>query len=159
MVDDRAIAGTQFEDLGEAIFLEGNLRVEHLHTEFALRGDVELDGHFEDHVRLAADRPSLGKLRYRRQVGVVTTRRTSVGPSRDRVDLRLRQAGVVPHFQSLVVRAPRRHFTTDDFVLDRARPGPHILVRQQRHRCHFTWPMTLRAVVVNDRCDVLGEGG
>ena len=97
VVDDRAIARTNLERLGELVLAPRHLRVEHLHAELAFGGDREVDRHLEDRVRLAAERPALGELRQRRQIGVAALRRAAVDPRDDGVDLRLRQAAIVAH--------------------------------------------------------------
>ena len=55
------------------------------------------------------------------------------------------------------VGVPRRHVPVADFVADRLRPGPRILVGQQRHRRDFAGPVAARAVLEDDRRDVLAE--
>ena len=53
--------------------------------------------------------------------------------------------------------APRRHLAGHHLVLDRARPGPHVLVGDERHRRDLAGPMADDAVLVEDRRDVLRE--
>ena len=140
--------------------LNGNRRVEHLHAELAFGGDVELDRHLHDEVGLAAVRPSGREGRRRREVRVVAARRAAIDPGDDRVDLRLRQTRVVAHLQRLRrIGAPGRHLARDDLGFDRARPRPHVVVRQQRHRGDFTRAVALRAMIEDDGRHVLGERG
>jgi hypothetical protein len=157
-MDDRTIAGTDLERLGEPILVPRNLRIEHLHAELALGRDREFDRHLEDRVGLAAGGPSFRELRERRQVGVAALRRAAVDPRDDRVDLRLREAPIVAHFQGVRrIGKPRRHLARGDFVLDDLRPRPHFFVGGQRHRRHFTLAVAADALGENNWCDVFRE--
>ena len=56
------------------------------------------------------------------------------------------------------VRMPWRHRPVADLVADRLRPGAGILVGQERHRGDLARDDGTRAVLVEDRRDILGEG-
>src|SRR5207253_5035763 len=71
--------------------------------------------------------------------------RASIGPRADLLDLFLAQALVVLEFSVVRIGKPRRHFTRCDLGLDRLRPRPRVLIRQQRHRRDLIGPMTFGA--------------
>src|SRR2546428_12513420 len=98
-MDDGAIARTDFERLGESIFSERHLRVEHLDAKLALGWNRELNRHLEHVVWLAAGGPPFGELGHRRQPGVVAPRRARVPPPRGRPRLLPAATSVVPPLQ------------------------------------------------------------
>ena len=160
VMDDGAVAGTNLQRFSEAILGERDRRIEHLHAELAFGGDRELDRHLEHVVRLAAGGPAFREFRQRRQIGVIALRRAGVHPRHDRVDLFLGETAVVAHRQTaLGVGAPRRHFARAHLLANRLGPGAHVLVREERHRRHFTGPVAHRAFVEHDRRHIFGEGG
>jgi hypothetical protein len=147
---------TNLQGLDEDVFIERHLHIQVDDINLTLSGYGELDGHFENEVRLAVVPPIPGRHRLR-HIGLVAFGRARVDPRDDGVDLRLTQACVVAKAAMLWISAPGRHLARDHFRLDRLRPGAHVLIGQQRHRPDFPGAMTVRAFAVEDRRDVLGE--
>ena len=160
VVHDGAVARTKLQRFGEAVLGPRHRRVVHLHAELAFRGNRDFDRHLEHVIGLAADGPAFGELRHRREIGLAALRRAAVHPRDDRVDLLSAEAAVVPHLQAVLgIGAPRRHFPRAHFLANHLGPGPHVLVREERHRRDFAGPVTHRALVEDDGCDVFGKGG
>ena len=95
----------------------------------------------------------------RRQVGPVAQRRAGVDPAHDGLDLLVAQRPVVDEVLDAhgLVEMPRRHLPRLDPRLDRARPGPRLLVGDQRHRGHAAHPVAGLALLLQDGRDVPGE--
>ena len=68
-----------------------------------------------------------------------------------------RQAALVGELPVGLVGVPRRHDAGDDLVADVLRVRPRVLVGEERHRRDFARPVTARAVLVEDRRDILRE--
>src|SRR5215472_7040978 len=51
----------------------------------------------------------------------------------------------------------RRHLALNDFHLDRARPGPRVLISEQRHRSDGARPMAVLACLLKDGRNILVE--
>ena len=100
--------------------------------------------------------PSLRKLRGR-GCRFAAALGASIHPRYDLVDFRLTEAAIVAPLAMLALGVPRRHLARDDFGLDRADPGPHFLVRHERHGRHLARPVALRALLVQDRSNLFPE--
>jgi hypothetical protein len=156
VVDVFAVSRANLSGDQPSVFLEvrGNLEV--LVVDRAVRRDVELGRHLENHVRLS-DLPSVGERGQRRQLRRIALTRVGIHPLHDRVDLRLRQAPIVLERAMLLIGKPRRHRPRADLVADRPGPRPHVLEGDERHRRDFAWPMACHALAVQNRRDVLAE--
>src|SRR5207248_11762284 len=55
------------------------------------------------------------------------------------------------------IDVPRRHQTTRDSFLNRASPGPRLLISQQRHRSNRSWTMAGLTGTLQDGSDILAE--
>ena len=153
----RARPGLDFNGLQPLVFGEVGWNLDVLILDRAGGRNLERLGHREHGVGLA-DGPPVDERRSRGKVLVVPFRRARIHPRRNRVDLGLREAGVVLEVADRGIGAPRRHLARDDALLDRPRPGPGLFERHQRHRREHGRPVAFDAVLVEDRRDVLGEG-
>src|SRR5437764_9012961 len=103
--------------------------------------------------------PPIGivELAWLRKIRDVTNRRARIHPFHDGLNLVLSERRVILEALKANVRidAPRRHLARDDALLDGANPRPHVLIRQQRHRRHLPWAMTVLAGALQDAPDVL----
>ena len=121
------------------------------------------DGHHrrgDDEVR-RADGPQVGvgPLQRRRHVGHGAARRPGVGPSSERGNLLVGQRDVFLEVldADVLFDEPGRHLAQCRLVLHRARPGPRVLVRQQRHRRERSRPVAVLAGALQDWGYVLRE--
>src|SRR5262249_2899653 len=101
-----------------------------------------------------ADVPAFQELRRWWEVFGVTFFRSLIHPSDDRVDVLLREFAVIQELAVMRIGVPRRHRPISDLLLYRTRPGPRVLISQQRHRRDLAGPMALHAVVEEDWRDV-----
>src|SRR5262245_26427785 len=102
--------------------------------------------------------PAICERRRSRQVLRVTFLRSAVDPRCDRIDLRLRKSSIISELLEVRISVPRRHLLGDNLLLNRARPGPCVLVTQQGHGRGFAWSMTLDTVLEEDGSNVPREG-
>ena len=122
----------------------------------------------DDQVRLglaehAGEVPALlGRpLHRRRHVLHVALRRTGVNPLDDGLDLLVAEATVVLEVLDAdrLVDVPWRHLASLDPAPDGARPRPSFLVGHEGHRRNRIGPMTGLALLLENRRDILREGG
>src|SRR5215813_13716465 len=85
--------------------------------------------HRQNHIRLA-DRPTFGEMRTRRKIRVISLLRTAVHPGDDHIDVALREPRIVSKMADRRIRAPGRHLTREDTLLDRSCPRTRVFVRQ-----------------------------
>jgi hypothetical protein len=99
-------------------------------------------------------------LRHRRHVGRVALRRSGVDPLDDGGDLLVAQRRIVLVLldANRLVEEPRRHLALADALLDRTRPWPRVLVRQQRHRRDLVRTMAAHTRAIQNRRNVFAEG-
>ena len=92
-------------------------------------------------------------------VGGVPLDGAAVDPFDDRRDLVITQRRIVLVLLDAdrLVEEPGRHLALADALLDRLRPGPRVVVREQRHRRDLAGTMTPDARPVQNRRDVLRE--
>ncbi len=128
--------------------------IEHVRT---VRGDL-LRRERHHQVRFAQRPFAACELRKRGHVLRIPARRAGVDPRHHRCDLGVRQAPVVHERAHVLDRVPRRHLLRGHHLPDLFRPRPHFLIRRERHRRHLTRPVTLQALRVQNRRDVLRVG-
>ena len=155
---DTAVAGAPFQHPGEAILLEGHLRIKGV-VRYLRRfgGHVVFKRHLDDRIRLATGCPARDRRWRRRHVRIITLWSAGIDPCRNRRDLLGRQAAVVPELPETRIRRPGRHLTRGYLAPDCFRPGAHLVVSQQRHRRDFARAMTGHTFGVDDRRDILCE--
>ena len=122
-----------------------------------------LGGELEAHDRLHhqvgfAERPARTPHRHRRQIRLRPFRRPFLGPLLQESDLLHRQTTLPDQVDQIPIRQPRRHDPAPGHVHDLLRVFPRVLVAQQREGRGLTGPMAARAVLENNRRDVLVEG-
>ena len=152
---DLAIARPNLEGADPAILWNVDRQVRRRKHVGAVSGHVHR-GQRDDVVGLA-ELPAFGQHRHGGFVGGIAARRAGIHPLHDRVDVFVRQPGVVLERAMRRIGEPRRHLAALHLRLDRSRPGPHFVERAQRHRRHFAGAMTRDAVGVEDRRDVFRE--
>ena len=115
--------------------------------------------HLDDEVRFAV-LPSFAvrPLERRRQIRGIAARGASVDPGGDQGDLLVGEARVRLVDADRPVDVPGRHLAGGDPALDRARPGPGLLVGKERHRRRSSRPVAAFARALEDRCDVAAPG-
>ena len=129
-------------------------------------GGADLDRRRRDDQVGLADRPDgrVGELEQRRRVGRVAARRPVVDPRRDGLDLRVAQGGValVVLDADVLLDVPGRHrvlrVPQAGALPDAPRPGPRVLVGDQRHRGSAVRAVALLAAPLQNRRDVLRPG-
>ena len=115
--------------------------------------------HLDDQVGFAVlPGVTVGPLDRRRQVGGVAAWGAAVDPSRDHGDLLVAQARVRFVDTDRPVDVPGRHLPGLDAALDGPRPGPDLLVGEERHRRGGLGPVAALAGALEDRRDVAAEG-
>ena len=117
--------------------------------------------HGDNHVRLADVPPvEIRKLPGARQVRGIAFRRALIHPSRNGRDLRVVERWIVLEFidADVPVDVPRWHLPLDHLFLDRPRPGPGVLIGQQRHGSDRARAMAVLAFPLEDRRDVFVKG-
>ena len=126
----------------------------------ALGGNLEALLHLDDEVGLAVG-PLVERreLEGRRRVGGVAAGGAGRDPVDDGGDLGVAQRRVGDVLADAAVDVPRRHLAGDDAVADGPRPGPRLLVGQQRHRGAGARPVALLARALQQGQHVAGEGG
>src|SRR2546428_2401015 len=97
----------------------------------------------------------------RRHIRRIVHRRARIHPLGDGGDLLGRQRGIVLELRDadVLVDVPRRHLTIGDLLPNRSRPGPHVLVGQQRHRRNRTGTMAGLTRALQDGRYVLRKRG
>ena len=159
VMDDGGVARLALDRLDVAIFGEAGLDVVAAPPVGRFGGhDVLRRG--DDQIGLP-DVPAIGVVELARlgHVGHVAERRARVDPFHDLCDFVFTKRRIVLEALEADVRidAPRRHRALGDLLLDRSRPGPDVLVREQRHRRHLPGAMAALTRLLQDRRDVLRE--
>ena len=112
-------------------------------------------------IRLA-DLPGLiiRELARRRHVRGISLESTAVHPLDDRGDFFIGQRLVVIEVlhSNVPINEPRRHFPSGDSLLDRPRPRTRLFVSHQRHGRNRAHMVTILAMLLEDRRNVLREG-
>ena len=89
----------------------------------------------------------------------IALRRAVGDPPQDGALLGRGEASLVEERSGRHGGVPRRHGPFRDLVPDVPCVRPDIVVRQQRHRRDFPWPVARRAVLIKDGGDILCIGG
>ncbi len=113
-------------------------------------------GNREDQIRFP-NHPAVNEPRRRGQVLRVALGRAVVGPSKQRLAIGSRQASIVGELAVFRIGVPGRHVGVADFVADRLRMRPCVVIRQERHRADLPGAVTSDAVLVEDGRHVLAE--
>ncbi|PYU21824.1 MAG: hypothetical protein DMG32_19580 [Acidobacteria bacterium] len=114
-----------------------------------------------DHEVRRSDVPLIrvAKLPRRRHFRWVALESALIHPSRNRRDLGVGQGWIVLEFcdADAPIDMPRRHQATPDSFLNRASPGPRVLISQQRHRSNRSGTMAGLAGALQDGSHVFAE--
>ncbi len=101
--------------------------------------------------------PALGERRRRGCFARRSLRSTFAHPRRDGPDLLVAEPPLTLKIPVAALRKPRWHVPAARHLDDVARMLFHILVTEQRERRRLSRAVARRAVVINDRSDVVGE--
>ena len=158
MVHTAARGGDHLHPLHVAVF--GQPRLNDLGWEHvgAFRRNGEALLHRHDQIRFAVHpfvQPD--QVERRRCILRVAAGRARVHPSGDGGDLLVTQGRIVAVGPDSAIEVPGWHLPGDHAVLDRARPGPDLIVGQERHRGGGTRTVALLARALEDRQHVLRE--
>ncbi len=160
VMDDLRIARLDLHRLDPAIF--GELDVGELIDPPVGAGRVHREVVRRRHLQIGlADEPVAFRpeRQRRRHVGRVALRRAGVDPAHDGRDLVVAQRAIVLVVADAdgLVEMPRRHVAVRHALPDRARPRPHFVVGDERHRRRRARVMAGLAAFLEDRRDVFGE--
>ena len=143
------------------VFLEPRID-EHVHDVVRPVGCQDVRLRHRDDVIGFADVPLIvaAELARRRHIRRITHRRARIHPLGNGGDLLVGQRGIVLELRDadVLVDVPRRHLTIGHPLPNRSRPGPHVLVRQQRHRRDRTGTMAGLTRALQDGRHILREG-
>src|SRR5215472_5511020 len=93
-----------------------------------------------------------------RQVLWIANGSAAIGPAYERVDVPARERRIIREVTVLRIREPRRHLPLQDRFLHRLGPRTRLLIGEQRERRRLAGPVARLAILLNQRCDILGEG-
>src|ERR1700730_14687902 len=114
-----------------------------------------------DHEVRRSDMPLIwvAELPRRRHVRWVALESALIHPIRNRRDLGVGQGWIVLKFcvADVPIDVPRRHQATHDSFLNRAGPGPRVLISQQRHRSNRSGTMARLTGALQDGNHVLAK--
>ena len=155
MVEHRGIARAHLGSRDPHVLGEVGLHEDVLVVDGASRRQLERLRHLDDDVGL--DVPPAVERERSRRVGLVAGRRSRIGPRVERRDLTIDEAALVGKVADRRIGKPWRHLPAGHCGLDGARPGPRLLVGEERHRRHFAGPMTALTIGLENREHVLVE--
>ena len=148
--------GVDLDRPDPAFFVDRVVHLEPLVVILDVIGDLELRSRVDGVRRTELPvRREAGRLRRPRKV---TGRRARGHPTAQCLDLGVGEARVLHELPVLRVGEPRWHGALGDDPADRLRPGAGLVVGQERHGRGLSGSMTARAVLVQDRCDVVRPG-
>src|SRR6266404_2476411 len=157
-MNNRSVAGPDFRSLNPFVFGEARRHHKVLIVDDAFGRNAVLPGHAQHNVGFP-DLPAFGELRPTRQIFWIAFRRAPINPGYDGGDVLLREASIVLKSAVLRIGVPGRHRSVEHLFADRLRPRPRVLEGHQRHWGDLARSVTARAVLVEDRSDVLYERG
>ena len=157
VVDGGGVARPHFPRLDPAILVVVRRHLEVDVGNLAAGGDRIVLLHLEHGVG-RADLPAGRVGRRGRQVLRIALGRAGLDPPRNRRLLRVGQPPLVREVPDGGIGVPRRHRAVLHLGGDGPRPGPGVLVGEQRHRRHLARAMAGRALREEDRRHVAREG-
>jgi hypothetical protein len=156
MVHRGPVAGPNFRRDHPLIFGEIHFHQNVLIIDGAGCRQVDVGGHFDDHVRL--DVPAFFELARSGLVFRIAFGRTGVDPGDQGGDIGGGEPSVVGEMSVAVFGKPWRHLARRHCRLDALRPGTRFRVSEQRHRRDFAGTMAFLTILLKNRKNVFVKG-
>ncbi len=164
MVDDPAVAGAELDGGDRPVGVDRDRDHEAALDVRAAGVDGVGLGHLEDQVGRAG-LPAVGELRGGRELLCVPLRRAGLDPVGDGLQLGVGEPPGVEELAETGFRLPRGHLAGLGDLLEEVGSLGGVFISQERKRTHLARPVATRAVLPEDRRDVLrirrllGPGG